>query len=970
MRLQVTGALKFCLFPSANGVAEFEVRLRDSGGLVRGGQDEQGPAFVVIEVFPLNQAPSFHLSCMSNTSWASLTDLGHLYCVNHLLAWRRSFPYKALLAIEEFTRDMMLGERTADGSDIEASQSYTFAVTPSPAAVHLFDPMPLIHANGTLNFGLLVNRTGQANLTIVMHDDGFGQDLAAGTLDYSAAHALPYAGVNVSAPAQLSVVVAAAYAIVRFNITDSNFSFDCGNVVACSSLGREECDVSSRNSLSNYTRCVHNLIVDATRHVIAAAEGLPLVRILGMNDSMSFQIAALDSEQALLFTSRGLMYAKGLQAATGINSIGLLKAEAYVKNWDHAAPYFRMTEHITILGFHYPEDAPFELTNMVWDIVSPADSPLDDQGRERVFFEVKLQRWRRREGDPWQEANSTHPSLVLSSASIDVWCRAHCLDSRSCCNGTFVAVKPPEAFGDVEYLVRIKGTEFSQILHVHAIFSMTTLIEFTERWPGDQKETVQDFIQSSLDFRVSDPDSRGRPPLLEYDSFVQEPYTVTTSGLVSATLKQCVMNELAFDAYLLVHPVPQSHPTPVQGTPRIELRKQGNSVFGELFVTMKPFAVGNASFSLTFVMPREPYNETNGVFTIVVRALNQPPRFTIPSPNLTMLEDEFSIQDYVQAHFAVDIGPGPEDTPDEERQRVTFSVHSQSTEWNRIFSFGPVLHANGTLIFRTNINAFGTVLFAAVLTDDGDALASTAESFNITVLSVNSAPSFFLSSQTVELLEDSPALAWPFFATNISTGETSGAELLQQLTFVLVQISPHEDSARVFAQQPTLSSKGTLTLMLNANSYSLTSIVFSITLIDDGTSDNHGQNRSAAQSLVIHVSGVNDAPLYNSSQALQPIACFQDFTFLNESINCSAMDSTGTNLSNDTACSYRLNPSIWMPVNLHISGAQEAIPTLEPTADRNLTSAQLRLELTGICYAPSFYCGFVCSECVLVGYRS
>ena len=963
MRLQVTGALKFCLFPSANGVAEFEVRLRDSGGLVRGGQDEQGPAFVVIEVFPLNQAPSFQLSCMSNTSWASLTDLGHLYCVNHLLAWRRSFPYKTLLAIEEFTRDMMLGERTADGSDIEASQSYTFAVTPS---VHLFNPMPLIHANGTLEFGLLVNRTGQANLTIVMHDDGFGQDLAAGTLDYSAANALPYAGVNVSAPAQLSVVVAAAYAIVRFNITDSNFAFDCGNLVgaapsACSSFGREECVVSSRNSLLNYTRCVHNLIVDATRHIIAAAEGLPLVRILGMNDSMSFQIAALDSEQALLFTSRGLVYAKGLQAATGINSIGLLKSEAYVKNWDHVAPCFRMTDHITILGFHYPEDAPFQLTNMVWDIVSPADSPLDDQGREQVLFEVKLQRWRRREGDPWQEANSTHPSLVLSSASIDVWCRAHCFDSRNCCNGTFVAVKPPEAFGDVEYLVRIKGTGFSQILHVHAIFSMTTLIEFTERWPGDQKETVQDFIQSSLDFRVSDPDSRGRPPLLDYDSFVQEPFIVTKSGVVSATIKQCVTNEHAIDAYLLVHPVPQSHPTPVQGTPRIELRKQGNTVFGELFVTMKPFAVGNASFYLTFVMPREPYNETNGVFTIVVRALNQPPRFTLLSPNLSILEDEFSIQDYVQAHFAMDIGPGPEDTPDEEGQSVTFSVHSQSTEWNRIFSFGPVLNANGTLIFRTNVNAFGTVLFAAVLTDDGDALASTAKSFNVTVLSVNSAPSFLLSSQTVELLEDSPALAWPFFATNISTGETSGAELLQHLTFVLVQISPHEDSARMFAQQPTLSSKGTLTLMLNANSYSLTSIVFSITLIDDGTSDNHGQNRSAAQSLVIHVAGVNDAPSYNSSQALQPIACFRDFTFLNESINCSAMDSTGTNLSNDTACSYRLNPSIWMPVNLHISGAQEAIPTLEPTADRNLTSAQLRLELTGFCYAPSFNCGFVCS---------
>jgi len=48
-------------------------------------------------------------------------------------------------------------------------------------------------------------------------------------------------------------------------------------------------------------------------------------------------------------------------------------------------------------------------------------------------------------------------------------------------------------------------------------------------------------------------------------------------------------------------------------------------------------------------------------------------------------------------------------------------------------------------------------------------------------------------------------------------------------------------------------------------------------------------------------------------------------------------------------------------VNLHISGAHEVIPILEPAADRNLTSAQLRLELTGFCCVPSFNCGFVCS---------
>ena len=104
---QVTGALSFCLYSSANGIAEFEVRLRDSGGLLRGGQDEQGPALFVIKVFPLNQEPSFrlHSSCVSRKSGESLAVIGHLsylHCGNHLLAWRRSFAYQDPIHDSEF----------------------------------------------------------------------------------------------------------------------------------------------------------------------------------------------------------------------------------------------------------------------------------------------------------------------------------------------------------------------------------------------------------------------------------------------------------------------------------------------------------------------------------------------------------------------------------------------------------------------------------------------------------------------------------------------------------------------------------------------------------------------------------------------------------------------------------------------------------------------------------------------------
>ena len=64
-----------------------------------------------------------------------------------------------------------------------------------------------------------------------------------------------------------------------------------------------------------------------------------------------------------------------------------------------------------------------------------------------------------------------------------------------------------------------------------------------------------------------------------------------------------------------------------------------------------------------------------------------------------------------------------------------------------LFSLGPELYTNGTLIFRTWKDVYGIAIFEAVLTDDGgggaDASGSNSSAvFEIFVLTVNDAPAF------------------------------------------------------------------------------------------------------------------------------------------------------------------------------------------------------------------------------------
>ena len=892
--MQVTGTLSFCVEPSANGVATFEVFLQDDGGRQRGGLDEQGPALVTIRVYPTNQAPSFQVcsgcqpqpngtlvpacvECNSNSTvcqktcalrhaasfsnfsaciqrcstemrnatsnmvstpslFSEMASKGHVCCDHHVLAWKSFYQRSTQHVLPKFASGILLGHTNADGHDMELKQDYSFSTTGASMSQdfsmsHVFSKAPLLHKNGTLEFDVLLNRTGDINFTVIMHDTGFLQDSAAGTLNYTSTHYVPYAGVNKSYE-NIRFTLAATYALIHFNSTGS-------------------------------VELPKDLVLDTARRIIASREGLPPARILPLHDEMGLQMVGIDTAEALYFVARGSEYAQWVSAALPANNgIRLWNSKAFVKNFDHHRPAFRLSMHvISILGFEYPEESPFELNSFIQDVIAPIDSPLDQQGQQRIFFEVKELRWRRQEGDVWHETNGLNHT-VLSSAKITLVCTPHCLESIVCCNGSFVATKMPHSHGEAEYEIRIKGgsanadSEYVQVVRVQAVFSMMPLVEV-----GEDDESVQNFIQSFVDFRISDRiwDQKETPlsPLLQY-KFVDDPYSVTAPGYIKATLKESVMLEHAVDAYILVKQIPQQHLSPVLNMPRVELRMQDNSIYGELVFNLRPFAAGNVSFTLTIVV--QPYNITNaGIFTIVIKKLNHQPMFLLPQPNISVLEDAFASQEYVDIAFAVDIGPGPVDAHHEAAQRISFSVQAHSSGWSQGFSVRPVLYINGTLVFRTAKNMFGSFLFEAILSDDGGSADAGSDSssvfFQINVLSVNRAPSFQLTHALV-VMEDSPDVL-EAIAFNISAGE---GEFYQRDTLYFQLVAGSETFA-LFAKWPLIAgSNGVLSFALNADAHGVAE--FSVTLADTGSLDNGGHNLSAAQSLHIMVQSVNDPPIF------------------------------------------------------------------------------------------------------------
>ena len=271
---------------------------------------------------------------------------------------------------------------------------------------------------------------------------------------------------------------------------------------------------------------------------------------------------------------------------------------------------------------------------------------------------------------------------------------------------------------------------------------------------------------------------------------------------------------------------------------------------GDLTYTLAADVFGSATVTVTLTDDGGTANggaDTSApqTFDITVTGVNDPPTFALPAdPDQTVLEDAGS---QTVGGFATGVNTG------EPGQSATFTV---STDNPGLFASGPAIGPDGTLTYTPAADAFGTATVTVVLTDDGgtpgdpsDDAASTAQTFTITVVPVNDAPTFALPSPATTSVGETTPRSLPGFAAGISTGP--GNEAGQSVGFTVTQTG----GDLAFAVGPTIAADGTLTFT-PAGSGTAT---FIATLTDDGGTANGGID-SFARTFTITVTAAPVAP--------------------------------------------------------------------------------------------------------------
>ncbi|MEZ5455693.1 MAG: Ig-like domain-containing protein [Lysobacteraceae bacterium] len=241
-------------------------------------------------------------------------------------------------------------------------------------------------------------------------------------------------------------------------------------------------------------------------------------------------------------------------------------------------------------------------------------------------------------------------------------------------------------------------------------------------------------------------------------------------------------------------------------------------------------------------------------FTITVSGVNSAPVFTPGAATVTVNEDSAAYS----AAWASAIDDGDAD----EVQSLTFVVLSNSNP--SLFSSAPAIASNGQLSFTPTANANGTATLSIALRDNGGVAnggddESDPVALQITVQSVNDAPSFAIPATAPVILENAGAQTVTGFATAMSAGPAD--ESAQTLDFV--ETIDATTGSLTFVSAPSIDPlSGTLTYTATDNTSGTATI--SVVLNDNGGTANGGTDASAAQVFTIEVQFVNDPPTFVS----------------------------------------------------------------------------------------------------------
>lgn len=269
-------------------------------------------------------------------------------------------------------------------------------------------------------------------------------------------------------------------------------------------------------------------------------------------------------------------------------------------------------------------------------------------------------------------------------------------------------------------------------------------------------------------------------------------------------------------------------------------------VAGVLRYTAAADAFGTAQFTVTV---QDSGGTADGgldtslarTFTITVGAINDRPSFMAGNPS-AVREDSGSA---VVANWATFIA-GPANESDQTVLGYTVSAVTNSA----LFSSGPTVDGSGTLRFTPAPDAFGSSQFTVTVRDSGGTSGggvdtSLPQTFTITVLPVNDAPSFSLVDPPA-VLEGQGTLIVPSTAVNFVPGPAN--ESGQRVSDYIVDLVSNPG---LFETPPSISATGTLTYTIAPDAVGLSTA--RVRVRDDGGVANDGANVSEARTITIIV---------------------------------------------------------------------------------------------------------------------
>ncbi|MEX0272106.1 cadherin-like domain-containing protein [Leptolyngbyaceae cyanobacterium UHCC 1019] len=242
-----------------------------------------------------------------------------------------------------------------------------------------------------------------------------------------------------------------------------------------------------------------------------------------------------------------------------------------------------------------------------------------------------------------------------------------------------------------------------------------------------------------------------------------------------------------------------------------------------------------------------------------VTSINDKPTFTPSATSFTINESGSSTSAAPQVivpGWATGISSGAPN----EAQALTFVVTGNDNP--ALFQTAPAINSStGTLTYTPRADANGVANVTVILRDNGGTLngginTSDPVVLTITIDQVNDAPSFTKgANQTIN--EDAAAVTVNGWASAIRTGPTTtlANEATQSANFL---VSTNNDS--LFSVAPAISPTGTLTYTAAPDAFG--TAVVSVSLQDDGGTENGGVDASPVQLFTIVVRSVNDAPTF------------------------------------------------------------------------------------------------------------